>query len=337
MIDTIKFRLNLNPQDFQKLRKLSTEIVKLDHQERKVVYNFVDSSQNLGSWDRRVNIKAFAYDKVYIEFSLPKYQLGHNIYLLDFPGVIQTLKNFYNDFSGRFFRLSHFALWTIVRLDVCYAWKFYDDKMARSILDTLKGQSVARKKRYVYPDSVMFKGTTYSSKFYLKKPEYYFHDLREVKKIDVDLAYRLLSLSEGVLRFETTLRKKALDYFFEGKTLHITDLSGDIILQILKKYFSLAMRGMNGEFMNDEQVLDRLLAHYTPSKARSLWLFWNAFYSDDLGKREKIKEIYDRRTIWYNLRALSDAQIGLPKKTLKNVFNLQIPSPDAVNEAWPRR
>jgi hypothetical protein len=153
--------------------------------------------------------------KLWLEFSAPKFWYGHNIHLLyDFLSALRMLNSKLNDLfrlKGRA-KLPDPVYWQLYRVDLCYAWRFPTQTSAQEYLDSLKHLHYPRKTPIVYPTSIVFVGTTYSLKFYLKLPEFRVHDLKELRKAKASLEWinHLEALAEGVLRCEITLRRKWL-------------------------------------------------------------------------------------------------------------------------------
>jgi hypothetical protein len=102
--------------------------------------------------------------------------------------------------------------WELYRADICYAWRFPSQDSAQQYLDSLKHLHYPRKAPAIYATSVVFSGTTYSFKFYLKLPEFRTHDLKELRKSKASIEWmnHLEDLADGVLRCEATLRRKWL-------------------------------------------------------------------------------------------------------------------------------
>ncbi|NEQ23555.1 MAG: hypothetical protein F6K28_31285, partial [Microcoleus sp. SIO2G3] len=102
--------------------------------------------------------------------------------------------------------------WSVLRLDLCYAWRFADQRTAQHYLNSLKHLSYPKKKPIIYETSIMFPGGTFSLKFYLKEPEFKAHDRKELLKAKASLEWieHLELISTGVLRCEATLRTKYL-------------------------------------------------------------------------------------------------------------------------------
>lgn len=153
--------------------------------------------------------------KLFIEFSVPKYWYGQNIRLLyDFLKALQHLRGTLNrqfNLKGKN-RLPEVETWHVSRVDVCYAWKFPNQRLAQRYLDSLKHLHFPRKRPTIYPTAILFAGSTYSLKFYLKLPEFKSHDRKELLKSNASLEWinYCESIADGVLRFEATLRGKYL-------------------------------------------------------------------------------------------------------------------------------
>lgn len=162
-----------------------------------------------------------------LEFSVPKYWYGHNIHLLyDFIKPLQQLKASLEaqfSFKGKM-RLPEVETWQVLRLDLCYTWRFRSQKLAQSFLDSLKHLHFPWKKPTIYPTALLFAGKTYSVKFYLKLPEFKSHDRKEMLKSNAALEWvnHCEVIADGVLRFEATLRQK---YLKRQKISTISDLT----------------------------------------------------------------------------------------------------------------
>ncbi len=150
-----------------------------------------------------------------LEFSVPKYWYGHNIHLLyDFVTPLNHLRERLNQqfgFKGRG-QLIDVGDWHVMRADVCYAWRFPSQKLAKQFLDSLKRLHFPRKKPIIYDDSILFAGKTYSFKVYLKLPEFKAHDRKELLKGNANLEWinYCEALADGIVRVEATLRRQYL-------------------------------------------------------------------------------------------------------------------------------
>lgn len=223
MIDTIKLGIPLTKNQHRKLEKVVTDngdwqwvmfnakagelrflrrrgLAKLDQQSfRREIF-----------WD----IPEFYEDKntyLTLEFSIPKYWYGHNIHLL--YDYLEALKELRKSLQKQLrLKLPDVKNWQVWRADVCYAWRCPSQRIAESILDSIKKLHFPRKRPHIYGDSIMFAGTTYSLKFYLKLPEFFAHDRKALLKANARLDWinYLEQKADGVLRCEATLRRKYL-------------------------------------------------------------------------------------------------------------------------------
>jgi hypothetical protein len=146
-----------------------------------------------------------------IEFSVPKFWYGHNVFLLyDWFNALQEFRQQLNQqlvLEGEL-ELPAIAEWRLGRVDVCYAWKFPTQELAKGFLNSLKTIKFPWKTPTIYPDSILFRGASYSLKFYLKLPEFKSHDQKELirRKAALEWVNYLEKQATGVLRVEATLR-----------------------------------------------------------------------------------------------------------------------------------
>lgn len=153
--------------------------------------------------------------KLILEFSIPKYWYGHNIHLLyNFVNALSALKTALEQLfqlKGRT-KLTDPRSWHLYRVDLCYAWRLPNQIAAQGYLDSLKHIHYPRKRPVIYPTSIVFQGTTYTLKFYLKYPEFRTHDMKELlrAKASIEWIEHLEAMADGVLRCEATLRRKYL-------------------------------------------------------------------------------------------------------------------------------
>ena len=145
------------------------------------------------------------------EFSVPKYWYGHNIYLLhDFIKALEGFKSLVE--SQLDFEVADLNSWQLSRLDCCYAWRCPNQPTAEQMLNSLKSLRFPYKKPTIYPTALSFPGATYSVKFYLKLPEFIKNDRCTLlkQKVSLEEINHLEDIATGVIRFETTLRRKYL-------------------------------------------------------------------------------------------------------------------------------
>ena len=152
--------------------------------------------------------------RLWIEFSVPKYFMGHNIRLLyNWPKALEDFRTLLNEqFKLSRTKLPEAETWEVWRADACYGFQFPTQPASQAFLDSLKRHRFPYKQATIYKTAILFPGSTYSFKVYLKQPEFMKHDRKELlkRKASLDWVEYLETISEGVLRVEATLRRKYL-------------------------------------------------------------------------------------------------------------------------------
>ena len=227
MIDTIKVLIPLNPKQHDRIKEVARESDRwtwvLHNQAsgellfRKISGLFKTDSHSYHReirWDIDESYE-FGRCHLTVELSLPKFWYGHNINLL--YGWLPSLELLRSHLNKQLRLKTRLALpdidaWELRRVDICYAWRFPEQNLAQLFLDSLKALHFPNKKPIIYPESILFKGNTYSVKFYLKLPEFKTHDLKELlkQKASFEWIEHLESIATGVLRMEVTLRHRYL-------------------------------------------------------------------------------------------------------------------------------
>ncbi|HAS92498.1 MAG TPA: hypothetical protein DCS12_09820, partial [Clostridiales bacterium] len=319
MIDTIKFKIRTSKEFNEQLKSCAIEWRKFDHKEGSQLMRIYKTNVSLGSYDKNINIFLSEKDEkhVEIEFSLPKYVYGHNVYLLFQPHIELYLMEFYKNLKLYFPAIPHLRYWDITRLDLCYAWKFLDQDTAQAVVDIVKSYSYPRQQKYIWDSSVMFKGSSYSSKFYLKHPEYYKHDFKNLLFKDIDYAYKIENVSQGVLRYEITLRKKALFQNFEKLHVRIDDLTTKNLQSILTYYFNKLFKTSAPKFMSTTDILKTLQNKFGLVQGKSLYLHYIMMTSEDTESKNAYIRSTKKSTIYNYNSMLKKANIGLKKN--KNI------------------
>ena len=337
MVDTIKFKIPINKDVYNKIVKKSISYEKKDNLLEKTIFKVHKTDTELGSYDSNVNIFLDEINNNYlkIELSIPKFFIGNNIWLLYIDKLETAL------FSLRSNLINYFDVlivdidkWEIERLDICYAWKLERHEYAEELMQIIRNYNFPRKRTHVYESSVMFIGKTYSVKFYLKQEEFYKHDFNKWKNKDIELAYNLYEWSEGVVRFEVTLRKTALKDILKRDKIYYTDLTEELILERLNYYFNKVTHSY-GKMMTTRDVIKELRLHHSDEQSLKIWQFYRLWNSEIPEDREILKKSYSRSTVWRMLSWLKEAKIGLPSDSFKRNIDLVIPSPNVVNPNSP--
>jgi len=270
-----------------------------------------------------------------IEFSVPKYLIGHNIYLIDPKDITGALFKLHKEITKLFGDFPSLIYWEITRIDFCYSWKLRDHEIAVKVMEMLQKLDYPKKKKYIYSDAVMFKGSEFSLKFYLKDNEFYVHDFKELKKLGhTDLAYELYDISRGVLRFEATIRRKQLARLLYGEEKSKVfwqpeHFSQEIIEGILNAYLRKILMGLSG-FASNNLILQKLVKTYGKTRGIQLYLYYKEVFSGIDGK-SNLRENLSRASVYRIIKQLRKAGVGLNVDASVSDFSLSIPSSDVVN------
>jgi len=330
MIDTVRFRIKITSNVYELIQKKSIDFTKYDNTSGIEIFRISKNEIPLGSFDRKVSVFCPDVDLCFLEFSVPKFINGQNVFLINFDDFHWAIHKVYDLLVEFFGDFTHYDEWEVMRLDLCYAWKFQEEANANLMLELLSSFNFSRKKKSVYDTSVMYIGQNYSLKFYLKYPEFYKHDFRILRDFGHEnFAYRMLDISRGVLRFEVTLRRKYLVYHLGLKHIYLRDLKNDRLWDILIKLFSKYMGGFNLKYKQKSEIKQMLLTYWGKQKGRRLYMFYVFMITE--GKKVS-KQFYSPSTVYQYMRELKEANIPLTFEELKTYdMDLSIPSKFVVN------
>jgi len=323
MIDTIRFKVAITERNYKILEKFSNQVTSYDHPNKRKIFDIFKIHKNIGSFNRKINIFLSDYDCCFLELSLPKYIHGDNVFMLDVSKLKEYIYILADELHRTFDGFPFPVFWELERIDLCYAWKTENDMAARHMLSLIETIQYPRRQTYRYGTSIMFLGQNDSLKFYMKHPEVYEHDFKEVKKTDYDRAIDILNKAEGVLRFEVTMRKKAIIEHF-GTQFLTEAFNYTNILRILNMYLEKILRLKNNDIVSREDAVKRLFKLYTPAKAARLYQFMTLYYGGTPTDHLILSRL-TRATKSYNLIQLKKAGIGFLDNTPGTV-SIQIPS-----------
>ncbi len=301
MIDTIRLRTKLlKPCDNERFLQISAI------KENNIKYKIFKDQINVGSFSYNINIFINSLNFLFIEFSLPKLLYGNNLELAFFSDLLPALRKIEKTLSD-YLSLKDCTVWEVMRLDMCKYIKSdnpYRDIHMFQMLD------YPRQKKYIYDTSVMFVGRSYSSKFYIKEDEYFKHDFKKISKHNPSLAYNVLELSKGKIRFETGYRSQALKQILDLQCVTVQDIL-DKELDLRQHFYKIYTKlygDIDPKRMEQNSLLELLQQQYKPTRALQLYQFYVLYYSDDFNKKI-VKENYSRSQIYRNLKAIKRAII----------------------------
>jgi len=213
------------------------------------------------------------------EFSLPKAVYGNNVGLRpwwqsDLMKVAGCIERYLvssidpsNEQSSPLF--PELGEWGVMRLDLAWAWRFESQKKAHAALDCLKNFRFRWRQPVFYPTGIFYPSRTSACKFYLKHEEFLKHDLKglsECEQVSQNAVESVRRQSEGILRFEVTLRGRKLKEL--GVRL-VSDLDAVDLGEILKLFLSRCT-WMDGIYLSEADIADKLSSVYSKAKTARL-------------------------------------------------------------------
>lgn len=312
MIDTVKFLIPIvDPKLTHQLKGMLTRFRKEDLKERRVHFEFFVSNVELGSYNRTVAIKSTDTPRgFFVELSIPKYEKGNNVEMIYPHDLISIMEKLYKDLCIYMeYELPHYSQWQIYRLDVCYNWSFKDEDEASYVMELIKRIDYPKKKKLTYPTSVMYMGSAYTIKFYLKGSEFKKHDSKKVKP---ELMEHLQSCANRIVRFEASLKRVYLQTYIGKRKVLLEHIANDaFILEMLQTYLNKVFLYIDKKLLSTSQISQILFAKYNKTRATRLYEFYKGYYLD-----EDVKNMYtsgglDRSTIYRYKKDLLKVGIGL--------------------------
>jgi len=302
MIDTVKFLIPIEDSEaFESIKNQLTRTRREKMTTNELKFEYFTEEVEVGSYERavRIYLKQDSPKGLFVEFSLPKFYYDNNVEMIhayDVEFILDTLKNDICQFFQE--HIPHIEKWIIYRLDLCYNWTFESEQKCQSLMNFIQRIDFPKKKKYVYDTSVMYKGSAYTIKFYLKGAEFKKHDYKDIFEKDKDKADLLLKWAEKVLRFEVEFKKGYLSNLFpHGQVLISSIIYDKIIEDILKKYLALVFRYIDKENMKHEDVRQLINNNFSPAKALRLYQFYKGYYFNE-DEKFHIKKGLNPSTIW---------------------------------------
>ena len=260
MIDTIKILIPISDRKF--LEKIKVNLI---HTSRKdlvtgeLKYEYFTGEIKAGSYSKNINFKLSEGLPVgiFFEFSVPKYKLGNNVEMIKASELPEALEMFRKELCEKVKdELPPLSEWIVYRLDLCYNWTFESKEKCQSLMDFIQRIDFPRKTPIRFGNSLMYKGSAYTVKFYLKGDEFLKHDFKELLFKDENNTHQLLDWAHKILRFEVEFRKTYLNSLFKLPKVSISDISNnEKIEEIQKLYLEKVFCYINKENMKHEDTL----------------------------------------------------------------------------------
>lgn len=314
MIDTIKLLVPIyDPTLLARLEGTLVRFRKEDLKTKEIKFEFYSSNIKLGSYHRNVTIKSTKVPSgLFVEFSLAKYERGNNVEMIYPHQVAGIVEKLYSELCVQVqYELPHSSTWLLYRLDICYNWLLQSNGDAMHAIDFIKRIDYPRKKKYIWDTSVMYQGSAYIVKFYIKGAEFQRHDYSEIKKQDYERARELAAYAENILRFEVGLKHAYLMEYFGRKKIYLSDIADDTFIQgMLAEYLGKVFHYVNAKTTTEAEVRRILSEHFTKTKAMRLYQFYKGFYFDDEMKAMYLAGGLERSTLYRYKKDLKRVGVG---------------------------
>ncbi|MDB5204852.1 MAG: Phage replication protein [Candidatus Taylorbacteria bacterium] len=336
MIDTIKLLIPLESALVEKLKSNLTRFRKEDLKSGKIEFEFFTANIELGSYHRTIAIKSTDNPQgLFVEFSVPKYEKGNNVEMIYPNNLINIMEKLYVEICEYMdYELPHFSMWPVYRLDICYNWILKDIDQAKQALSFIKRLDFPRKTRFEYETSIMYKGSSYTIKFYLKGPEFKKHDS---KKLPIEQSVELQNWADKILRFEVNLKRTYLEGLLGYDKVLVEHIANnETILENLSHYLKQVFFYVNTKTMEDSEIEAILFSKFSKQKATRLFSFHKEYYANGPIKQMYARGGLNRTTIYRYKKDLKLAGIGfsseLPLEKSSILEQLIIPSPNSKFE-----
>lgn len=336
MIDTLKLLVPI--EDASLLATLEgnlTRFRKEDLKKGETLFEFYSSNVNMGSYHRNVMLKSSKNPEgLFVECSWAKYDKGNNVEMIYPHDLLDIGERLYVELCTYLdYALPPISTWPVYRLDVCYNWLFKDEDEAIYAMDFIQRIDYPRKKKLLWDTSVMYQGSAYNIKFYLKGKEFWKHDFKEIEELDGDRSYFLQQWAKRILRYEVGLRREYLSQFMGLKNVYLDDIANDdVILDILEHFLGKVFFYINAKSTAEAEVSQILRENFSKTKAMTLYTFYKGYFFDEKMKAMYLSGGLNPSTIWRYKKALKQAGIGHGLDTLEGkgiLEQLVIPSATA--------
>lgn len=332
MIDTLKLLIPI--QDIDLLKKLEGNLTRFRKEDLKkgmTIFEFHSSNLQLGSHARNVSLRSSTNPVgFFVECSFAKYDKGNNVEMIYPHNLLDIGDRLYTELCAHLnHELPPISTWPVYRLDVCYNWLFDSHDETVYAMDFIQRIDYPRKKKLVWDTSVMYQGTAYSIKFYLKGDEFLKHDYKELSETDPDRTFLLQQYAKRILRYEVGMRRVYLSDFLGLKNVYLSDIANDdVILEMLKHFLEKVFYYINAKTTETAEVREILRQNFTKAKALRLFQFHKGYYFDLEMKAMYLSGGLDRSTIYRYKTDLKRVGIGFSVGESKGILEkLVLPSP----------
>jgi len=221
-------------------------------------------------------------------------------------------------------QLPALADWEVFRMDLCVNYQLPNINLDR-LLDFISSLEYPRKRKNSYNGTTYFIGSSYSCKFYDKAQEVHQNDLKKVQNLM--LRNEIIKLSQGVLRFEITGKKKFLQTWLKKDKLYLSDFDNEKITNKLNQTINTIFYKMDTNKVKKLNTQNQLIENYGATEGIRLYGFLVTL--QDFGKKHLTKQGVNIRKIQRDIQKLRTAEISINNMDNDNDFydlDFSIPS-----------
>lgn len=257
-----------------------------------------------------------------------KYNFSNLGYYIEIEGSYHKLVKGYNSHNGYYdlsfvckslieivelsynVLLPKFSYWFLQRCDIAICYNLENQQNVKSYINSLSRCNYPRRNlKFFYDESIYLSGTTTTLKIYNKYLEFKKHDIRKFIDSNFDLESYLKSIF-GFLRFECEIKKKKLQQLFNNSNhIKIIDVNYEMLRKVWSDEFMKIIKFVNNDLdivRGREEVYNRLLSLYKPSKACRLF---NFYCSIQLNGENIVKLNTPKDTFYRNIKDLKNSKI----------------------------
>ncbi len=344
ILDTVCFLVHDIPTLYLKKieNKLKTNL-QVDNESGEIIYQFSVGSIE-GSYDSSINVKINKDNSLKLTCSIHKILLGYNIAYGSDNLVLMAncLKKIIKNATD--VKLPDVLKWELLQVDYTLTYDLDTQENVENYINSLKNAEYARRQAKHYNNNgLQVPGATTIVKFYNKQKEYIEHDYKKIKQVaGIDKADSLLSLSEGLLRVEVSIRSRKLKNIFVNtvyqkqqykrykEIANIYGIQDTMTQQFIKNNLNkniVTLKDFNIEDIKkvwesevlkvvkdkkeilinkDNLVMDKLREYYSTKKVNALYTFWTLLSTRG---EAYAKDMYNKATFYRNRKDLIECGI----------------------------
>lgn len=344
LIDTIRLESRfLVGDESEVFRGLGKEKSAVNNVTGKEIYRFTTAEMK-SSFDSRIMLKiqdhiwtrepgrkeSFQIDSLpylVIELSLHKFVMGHNVFGGSNDLYAQMI--YFLDRLNAWFESSlTLEDFRVVRIDYAEAFKFSNKKKVSKWIETMKRVQYPRRQTDVYGNETLyFKGTTSTLKFYHKGPEFKKHDKKRLQNLFAPGAIKQLQKeADLILRVECEVKRKKLKEWFNGSDPTLNELIDKF--DIIKDFWDYEVKKVikmrdedQRKFDNVEDIENHLKAILGNDNGSAVYL---TYLKLQLHEEKMVKESMAERTYYRHKKYLKECGVDWSKATIQVIEDVGI-------------